>query len=150
MVADTDAVELEMRVEASPETLFAFFVEPEKMVRWMGRDATLEPRPGGLFRVDINGRNTALGEYVAVEPHRRVVFTFGWDEEGHPIPAGSSTVEVTLTPDGNGTIVKLSHRGLREEARLDHRHGWQHYLERLVVAGAGGDAGPDSFAEPAS
>ena len=139
----SDVVEREVRIAARPETIFLFFVEPEKMMRWKGISAELDPRPGGIYRVDVTGRDIARGEYVEVTPHSRVVFTWGWEGEHHPVPPGSSTVEITLTPDGDGTIVRLRHFDLPTEAQELHGQGWDHYMERLAIAGAGGDPGPD-------
>jgi uncharacterized protein YndB with AHSA1/START domain len=135
-------VEREVRIAARPETVFAFFTDPEKIVRWKGVVAELEPEPGGRYRVSINDKAVATGKYVEVTPFSRVVFTWGW--EGHPIvPPGASTVEVTLEPDGEETIVRLVHRDLPAEEVANHADGWDHYLPRLVVAAAGGDPGPD-------
>jgi len=140
----------EIRIAARPETVFAFFTDPVKMLRWKGRAATLDPRPGGLYRVDVNGRNVARGEYVEIVPHRRIIFTWGWEDEGNQVAPGSSTVEITLIPDGDGTILRLVHRDLPEEARAPHAHGWEHYLGRLTTAAAGGDPGADPLAAPAT
>lgn len=143
------AIEREVRVEARPETVFEFFTDAEKMTRWMGQTAELEARPGGAFRVDINGRWVASGEFVEVTWPRRVVFTWGW-ESGSAVTPGSSTVEVSLEPDGEATLVRLTHRDLPDgEARQAHGHGWDNYLGRLVVAVPGGDPGPDRIAEQA-
>jgi uncharacterized protein YndB with AHSA1/START domain len=70
-------VEREIRIAARPETVFDFFVDPEKMVRWKGRRAELDPRPGGVYRVDINDQAIARGEYVEIDAPNRVVFTWG-------------------------------------------------------------------------
>ena len=61
---ESEVLEREIRVGARPETVFPFFTDPEKMVRWMGKQATLDPRPGGIYRVDVTGRDIARGEYV--------------------------------------------------------------------------------------
>ena len=45
------------------------------MVQWKGVDAALDPRPGGLYRVNVTCRETAIGEYVEVTPYSRIVFT---------------------------------------------------------------------------
>lgn len=145
---DAGAVEREVHIDASPETVFGYFTEPELMVRWKGIVADLDPRPGGVYRVDINGRDVARGEYVEVVPYERVVFTWGWEGDGHPVPPGSTTVEVTLVPDGAGTIVRLRHHGLDGDFAARHDEGWQHYLARLEVAGMGSDPGPDSWMTP--
>jgi uncharacterized protein YndB with AHSA1/START domain len=135
-------VEHELRIDASPETVFEFFVDPEKMTRWKGVVAHLDPRPGGEYRVDVTPRDVAVGEYVEIDVPHRIVFTWGWEGNEH-IPPGSSTVEVTLTPDGDGTLVKLVHRDLPTPATGEHEDGWKHYLGRLAVAAAGGDPGTD-------
>ena len=147
---DTSTITREIRIAARPETVFAFFTDPEKMIRWKGQSASLDPRPGGIYRVVINERHIARGEYVEIVPHRRVVFTWGWEDEGNPVAPGSSTVEVTLVPDGEGTIVQLVHRHLTDAARAPHTHGWEHYLDRLTAAAAGSDPGPDPWATPAA
>ena len=54
--SEGQALEKEVRIEARPETVFPFFTDPAKMTRWKGRSATLDPRPGGTYRVDVNGR----------------------------------------------------------------------------------------------
>ncbi len=140
---DTGVVTRELTVAAPPEAVFPYFTDPDRMVRWMGTEAELDARPGGSLRVLVGGSHLALGEYVEVDPPRRVVFTWGWDDPESVVQPGTSTVEVTLTADGEGTKVVLVHRDLPEGAGAPHGQGWDHYLARLEVAGAGEDAGPD-------
>jgi uncharacterized protein YndB with AHSA1/START domain len=143
----SDFVEREVRINAKPETVFAFFTDPVKMIKWKGVDAALDARPGGIYRVNVTGAAVVTGEYVEVTPYTRIVFTWGWEGDGHPVPPGSTTVEVTLTPDGDVTVLRLRHSGLTGESMLQHTEGWEHYLPRLVIAAAGGDAGPDPWAD---
>jgi uncharacterized protein YndB with AHSA1/START domain len=143
-----DAVEVEARIAASPETVFDFFVDPDKMVQWMGRSARLDPRAGGEFYCDINAEAIASGEYVAVEPPDRIVFTWGWNGEDSVTKPGSTTVEVLLAADGDGTRLRLIHRDLPSpESAEKHGHGWRHCLDRLAKAATGEDPGPDEFAQ---
>ncbi|MGH2975290.1 MAG: SRPBCC family protein [Solirubrobacterales bacterium] len=144
------AVEVEVRIAASPETVFEFFTDPDKMIQWMGRSAELDPRPGGTMRCDINGRDVASGQYLELERPRRVVFSWGWEGEDSVTKPGTSTVEVVLAPDGDGTHLRLIHRDLPSaESAERHGHGWRHYAERLAAAAAGDDAGADPWAAPA-
>jgi uncharacterized protein YndB with AHSA1/START domain len=130
----SDVLEREVYIAARPETIFAFFIDPDKMMRWMGRDVRLDPRPGGIYRCDINGEAIARGEYIEVVPFTRVVFTFGWEGERMvPLPGGS-TVEIQLTPDGEGTRLRLRHLGLSAEERGPHGEGWDQFLPRLAAA----------------
>jgi uncharacterized protein YndB with AHSA1/START domain len=146
---ETSVVEREIRIEADPETVFPFFTDPEKMVRWMGIAATLDPRPGGVFSINTYGEYFMKGEFVTVEPNSRIVFTWGYasfPESENPMPAGSTTVEVELVADGAATIVRVKHT---VPTALDDFHaiGWEHYLGRLGVAARGGDPGPDELQE---
>jgi uncharacterized protein YndB with AHSA1/START domain len=147
-VRQDEAVEREVRIAARPETVFQFFVDPEKQVLWMGRRAELDPRPGGTYRVEISDEIIAAGEFLELEAPSRVVYSFGWEgqqagEGEHGVPPGSSRVEITLEPDGDGTLVRLRHFRLPEEAREIHGQGWRLYLDRLAIAATGGDPGPE-------
>jgi len=149
VLSEINAVVSEIRIAAAPQTVFAYFVDPEKMVRWIGTRVDIEAQPGGVYSVDMNPLIRARGEYVEIVPHSRVVFTFGWLGDD-VVPPGSSTVEVTLTPDGDGTHVRLVHRGLMTaEMRAQHRNGWDLYLSRLAITAGGGDPGPDPNAASA-
>ncbi len=139
----THLVDMSIRIEAEPAAVFEFFTDPEKMVRWKGSAAKLDPRPGGEYRVNVNDLQIAVGEYVEIVPPERVVFTWGW-EGNDGVPPGSTRVEITLTADGDGTVVHLLHIDLpTEEAAAQHGQGWDHFLTRLQVAAAGGDPGTD-------
>ncbi len=143
----SETIELEVRIAARPETVFSFLDDAAGMARWFGSKVELEPQPGGVLRVDINGRDIARGEIVEIVPNQRIVFTFGWEGEDHPVPVGSSTVEITLIEDGDGTIVRLQHRDLPADQAGGHKEGWEHFLPRLVTLAEGGDPGPDPWSE---
>jgi uncharacterized protein YndB with AHSA1/START domain len=147
----TRTYEHEVSIEAPPEAVFAYFTDPAKMVRWMGSDATLDPRPGGICRVNWRrelGEAAIVGEFVEVVPYSRVVFTWGWERELFGVPAGSTRVEVSLVPQGDGTLVRLVHSELPDHAVEAHSAGWSHYLERLSVAAADDEPGPDEWIPP--
>ena len=133
----------EIVIDASPETVFGFLTEADKHLQWEGTEAEIDARPGGIYRVTVGGEYKALGEYVEVVPFERVVHTFGWDMPDNPIRPGTTTVEWTLEADGDKTRVRIRHLGLPDDAVADHAEGWSHYSERLMVAAAGGDPGPD-------
>jgi uncharacterized protein YndB with AHSA1/START domain len=139
----------EILVDASPATIFGYLTRADKIVEWHGTEAELDPRPGGIYRVQLAGGHQSAGRYVEVVPNALVVFTFGWDEPGTPIPPGSTTIEISLHPEGGKTRVRLVHRGLPDDAISDHGQGWRFYLDRLAVVAPGGTVGPD-LGPPAS
>jgi uncharacterized protein YndB with AHSA1/START domain len=150
-VTDTALVR-ELTIEARPETVWQFLVDPDKATSWMGVEATLEPRPGGVYRVEVLPGIVASGSFVEVDEPRRLVFTWGWEPnamEEHPGSAatpGSSTIEITLEPSGNGTQLRFEHRDLpNAEATASHADGWDHYLPRLEAAASGSDPGRDPW-----
>ena len=129
-------VDVERRIAATPDEVFTYLTDPEKYTRWKGERAELDPRPGGLYRVRMGPDAVALGEYVEVEPPSRVVFTWGWEGSGD-VPPGSTTVEITLRRDGDGTLLRLRHTGFPSDADADlHREGWEMYVGRLVAVAA--------------
>jgi uncharacterized protein YndB with AHSA1/START domain len=128
----------EVLVRAEPSTIFALLIEPG-MQSWLGTDVEFDARPGGLYKVNVGGDHPALGEFVEVTTDEKVVFTFGWNEPGHPIPAGSTRVAITLIPEGESTLVRLVHSGLPDDAISDHAEGWQHFLDRLATVAVGGE-----------
>ena len=131
-----DGLGYELRIEAPVETVCPFFVEPERMTRWMGSVATLEPRPGGIFRIDYGQGDTVAGEYIEVDEPRRIVFTWGWESSEDVVQPGGSRVEVDLEAldDGTATLLRLRHLGLDDGGRTSHDEGWRYFLPRLGEA----------------
>jgi uncharacterized protein YndB with AHSA1/START domain len=142
-VTEDRVLEVSVHVTARPETVFAYFTDPARYRQWMGGDVELDPRPGGVYRVGMRDGVEALGQFVEIEPPRRVVFTWGWTGMFEVTP-GSTRVEVTLAAEDGGTRVVLRHYDLPDDdARGQHRDGWQLYLARLAMQASGRDPGPD-------
>jgi uncharacterized protein YndB with AHSA1/START domain len=137
-------VDQTVRIGAPPEVVFEYFVDPRKLVSWIGSSAALDASPGGRFWVDMNGRDVAAGEFLEIEPPTRVVFTWGWEQGGPPMAPGSSTVEVTLTPDGADTIVRLIHRDIPPPFVESHGAGWSEHFAVLVTLAESGRLVADS------
>lgn len=144
-MAEPLIVRREVQIAAPPATVFAFLTDPDKIVRWMGTEATAEPNPGGLYLLNLGGRATARGQFTEVVPVHRLAYSFGW-EGNDRTPPGSSLVEIDLVEEPGGTRIKLTHSGLADREICDsHEKGWTHYLDRLAIAAAGGNPGPDKM-----
>ena len=134
----TEVIEHELRIAARPETVFAYFTDPTRLIQWMGVEATLDPRPGGVCRIDVTGGAVMIGEFVEVEPPRRLVLSWGWEKGWFETPSSSTLVEVAFTPDGEHTILHLSHGRL---PAADSAHCQSDRPHDLV---AGQPASPDA------
>lgn len=129
---------LRRRLKAPPARVFRAWTVPEKMMQWWGTDggptlvAEADLRIGGRFHVAFctadGQRHDVSGVYRAIEPDRRLVFTWAWKST----PERESEVTIDLRPDGEGTVLTLTHAMFAdEEARDNHRSGWTMALDRL-------------------
>ena len=108
-------VEIERWIEARPETVFSYFTDPERFLRWQGGDASIEPQPGGSFRVNVGGPSNEVvqGEFLEVVAPRRLVFTWGLEGATSEywglgrLLAGPSVVEISLESHRGGTLLRL-------------------------------------------
>jgi uncharacterized protein YndB with AHSA1/START domain len=142
---DTTVYERTLAIDASPETVWEFLVDPEKLMRWKGINADLDTQPGGIFRCEVIPGHIARGEYVEIDKPNKLVFTWGWDGS-EDVPPGSSTIVIELASDGEGTSLRFVHQDLpNAEAIASHAHGWDHYLPRLETAAGSGDPGEDPW-----
>lgn len=134
-----------VHLPVTADEAFALVTQPERLRRWQTVTARVDLRAGGEYRWTVTPGHVAAGTFREVEPGRRVVFGWGW--EGDPaLTPDTSTVTITLAPEGEGTLVTLEHTGLTEEQAAHHAVGWDHYLERLQRVAVDGDAGPDEWA----
>lgn len=145
---------LTRRYAASPERVFAAWTSPELLRRWWAAlqgwetaSAEVDLRPGGRYRLAMRdperGEEYAVGgEYVAVDPPARLVYTWTWEGEAEIMGGSEGTVvEVEFRGDGDGTELVLVHRGFAGERIRDlHGEGWSGCLDNLEARGLG--AGP--------
>jgi uncharacterized protein YndB with AHSA1/START domain len=149
-MAESFVVRRETHIAAPPATVFAFLTDPEKILRWMGGEATMEPHPGGLYLLKSVSGRTARGTFREVVPVHRLAYSFGWDGDAD-VPPGSGLVEIDLIDQDGGTLLRFTHSGLPNAAeQAGHAKGWTHYLDRLAVAASGRDPGADPGCHPQS
>lgn len=134
------------QIAASPATVFSFFSDVERWTSWQGVGGEIDAQPGGVFRIVMPGAQVATGRFVELVPAERIVFTWGWEGEGSPVPPGSTTVVVELEARDGGTLLRLTHSDLTPAPNAEHhRRGWERYLARLQVRAEGGDPGVDTM-----
>ncbi len=123
----------ETHIAAPPATVFAFLTDPEKILSWMGAEATTEAHAGGLYLVKgVGGQpdRVARGTFREVVPVHRLAYSFGW-EGSEAVPPGSSLVEIDLIERDGGTLLRFTHSGLPDAAQVAaHGKGWERFLRQ--------------------
>jgi uncharacterized protein YndB with AHSA1/START domain len=141
-------VHIEGRCDTSIGDLWEALTDPDRLARWHGQVGG-ELRPGGEFRIYIAADDIeSTGHVVACEPPRRLLVTTRETEEsyqrGQGVPPYDQAIDVTLTPDGEETILVIDVRGMPLDTIAFFGAGWQIHAERLAAYLAGheyGDAG---------
>ena len=133
---DAAIVERETVVACTPDEAWRWWTEPERLVRWMGSVAEADLRPGGAIRIAYGNGAVMAGEFVALDPPRRLVFTWGWEDPAEAVQPGQSRVEVAFEAVDGGTRVVVRHHDLPDGEGAGHAEGWDYFLGRLAgVAG---------------
>src|ERR1700740_3161664 len=118
------AVRRETHIAAPPAAVFALLTDPEKILRWMGTEAQVEPQPGGLYLVNVTRARLPRASFREVVPVHRLAYSFGWDGS-EAVPPGSSLVEIDLIERPDGTLLRLTHTRLPDaEQCAGHAEGW--------------------------
>jgi uncharacterized protein YndB with AHSA1/START domain len=125
----------EIWIDAPPEKVYRYLVEPELTTRWFGDESWNEPQAGGLYRVSVLG-NVVRGAFVELDPGRRVVHTWGWEGPDQLHEPGTTIVEWDLEEVDGGTRVRLRHSGLTEQGVEAHSEGWDRFVPELAKAAA--------------
>lgn len=129
---------IERHFDSAPMVVWRAWTEPEQMRRWFGSDpagivitANADVRLGGSYSVtfaDSDGtQHTASGEYLEVQPHARLVFSWHWKSE----TGVTSVVTVLMKPDGKGTTMHFQHAGIGYGSSHDFEKGWQSTFDKL-------------------
>lgn len=138
-------------IAASPERLYAAYVDPEAIAAWRppaGMTARIEafdPREGGGYRMAFvyedaatagkSGDNVDLfeGRFVELVPGRRIVEQVVFDSSD-PAFAGTMTITTTFEPAGSGTLVSVACANVPAGiSETDHRAGIASSLENLAA-----------------
>lgn len=136
-MAESGLIRREVRIAAPPERVFQYFTDPARVARWLAPSATIDARPGGTFHLRFPGGDEVVGSIIEIDAPRRIAFTWGWQPRAAlpqpqaTVPPGSSLVEFTLRPEGDETVVEVTHTRLPMIAIRVHDEGWQGLLAQL-------------------
>jgi len=143
----TDAIVLKIEIAAPPERVFKALTESAEIVRWFNNSECpvkiwkMDARLGGRYSYEtdqsktvvVNGIDTfkCHGEITEYDPPRLLAYT--WISNWHNDKQKETVVRWELTPSNAGTVVKMTHSGLADEAkaREEYRGGWPSLLKNL-------------------
>jgi uncharacterized protein YndB with AHSA1/START domain len=126
------------RVNAPPAQVFAAWTDPQKIMRWFGpgqvqcTHAEFDARVGGRYVIAAqspDGDKHQVGGVVReIVPNQKLVYTWAW----HSMPERESLVTIELKPDGDGTLLTLTHAQFADvDARDRHQNGWNSALDKM-------------------
>jgi uncharacterized protein YndB with AHSA1/START domain len=129
---------LKRRFKAPPAKVFAAWTDPEKVKHWMGpgqvkvAHAESDSRVGGRYRWLMKSpegnEHDVSGMFREIVANEKLVFTWAWKTA----PERESLVTVLFAPDGDGTLLTLTHEQFAdEESRDGHKSGWTGALDKL-------------------
>jgi uncharacterized protein YndB with AHSA1/START domain len=142
---DSGALRIERTFNAPATKVFEAWTSAEVLRRWWHAEhdwetpiARVDVRVGGAIRLvmrnPIDGsEHGGTGEYLVIEPPRRLAFSWVWDSE----PAKRQLVELEFIDRGERTTVVMTHTGIPEAETGDYRDGWQNSFDNLDRALAG-------------
>lgn len=127
-------------IKADRDSVFRAWTEAGQLKQWACpegasiSDVAVDLRIGGRYRIRMKGAegavHTAVGEYRAIQPPERLVYTWDWEEEDHAV--GETLVTVEFNEMGGSTEVVLTHELFPNgEAKKAHEEGWSSCLDRL-------------------
>jgi uncharacterized protein YndB with AHSA1/START domain len=121
-------VRMEDRFDTDAEDLWSAITDPRRLARWYG-EVEGDLRVGGEYRARLYASGwEGTGRIEACEPPRRlVVSTHGEGGDGEGIG------EVTLTPDGDGTVLVWEERGMPLDLIAGYGAGIQIHVEDLAA-----------------
>jgi uncharacterized protein YndB with AHSA1/START domain len=126
--------------DAEAERLFNAWVDPQFACLWLFQSPASEVSGfdfdlhiGGNWKVS-DGKDpaeyVAVGQYLAIEPPRRLVFTMAMPQFSQDY----HRVAVEIVPDGLGCVLRLVHDGLAPGSEESIRNGWNAMFDDLSRA----------------
>jgi uncharacterized protein YndB with AHSA1/START domain len=133
---------MERTFAAPAQRVFEAFTSEEVMRRWWHAapdwetpEASVDLRVGGRVRVvmrdpDSDARYGGAGQYVEIDPPRRLAFTWVWDDDRHQL---EQLIEIDFEESGGVTTVHFTHRNLwNEDTVASHEEGWGIAFDNLA------------------
>jgi DNA-binding transcriptional ArsR family regulator/uncharacterized protein YndB with AHSA1/START domain len=125
-------VRMEDRFDTDIEDLWSALTDPRRLARWIG-EVEGDLRLGGEFRARFFASGwEGTGRVDACEPPRRLLLLT--EQPGQP---DEHVIEVTLTADGDHTILILEERGMPVNLLAAYGAGIQVHIEDLAAHIAG-------------
>jgi uncharacterized protein YndB with AHSA1/START domain len=139
-------------IDAAPGSLYRALVDPDLLVRWLPPDGAramieaFEPRPGGRFELTLTfdpasgaegkssaGKDVVKGEFVELQPDRRVTQRFTFDSED-PAYAGAMLMRWVLEAHGDATRLTVTAENVPPGIEADvHERAMASSLDKLAA-----------------
>lgn len=129
---ETATMVFRRRLSHPPVVVWKAITDPAELSKWHLTDASVDGRVGGLVRLNRATQHFEVtGKVLTWDPPR--VFEHEWKVAPGPFsPVGEdSIIRWELSPDGEGTVLILSHRDLTRRFASVYIAGTHAFLDRL-------------------
>jgi len=128
-MGDKTSIRLEQNLDKDPATVWTYLTTPDLVAAWWA-PCTIKAEPGHRFTFDLGKWGIQAAEILAIEPEKRLSYTFA------PTMIGT-TITWTLAPTAGGTLLTMTHEGFDLSSMIPRMaydglgKGWPKMLEKL-------------------
>jgi activator of HSP90 ATPase len=113
------------KINAEPSDIYSALTNPLTIELWSGYPAKMSTEPGSEFSLwedDLTGKNL---EFI---PDKKVVQEWYFGDQ-----AEKSVVTISISPDGENSLVTVEHTNIPDEDFVDISEGWREYYFGAII-----------------
>lgn len=137
---ENNKVVIERLFSITTQQLWSIWNQPKFVKNWFGSDpkgrvlsAAIDLSVGGSYKISFQdsdgGMHTAFGTYLEIIEPTYLRYTWEWESE----PDHVSELKLELIPQGEKTLLVLSHSNLNPNSLHGYLEGWNRTLDKIVL-----------------
>jgi len=134
---ESETVVVEREIAAPPAKLWRALTQPHLIEEWLMKN-DFAPTVGHQFKLRGEWGGVLACEVLTVEPERELAYTWNFVSDD-PAFALRSTVTFTITPTGEGALLRMEQAGFnpnQKQALGGAQHGWRSFFDKLETVAA--------------
>ncbi len=129
---ETATIEFNRRFTEPADVVWTALADADELASWLPEDATFEEGLGGAVSLDFGEGGVVTGEVTAWDPPALLAYSWVFPD------GAESQLTFELSPDGEDTLLLLTHESVPVATARGYTPGWHAFLDRLDALVAGG------------